>query len=82
MTVKDKKNEITGGGSYIEGSLIVKAADDFGIVLKWLEENADPSNGTSDRKERFVELDPTEAKTISAYDDRTAVSTTNINNPT
>jgi len=81
-TFKDEKDIITGGDDYIAGSLIIKAHDDNGIVLKWLEENASPSDGTSNRKERFIELDPTESEAKPAYDDRTAVSTININNPT
>ncbi len=78
-TLKDKKDVIKNGPNYVAGSLIVKAADDCGVVLKWLEKGTPDT--TADRKERFVELDETEAKTIPAYDDRTAASTIDVNDP-
>ena len=78
-TLKDKKDAIIAGENYVAGSLIIKAADNYGVVLKWLEKGT--PNTTADRKERFIELDESEAN-IAKYDDRTAVSTIDVNDPT
>lgn len=75
-TVKDEKDLIIADPKYVKGSLIVKSADDCGLVLKWLETDT----VGADRKERFIELNETE-KNIPAYDDRTAVSKIDVNNP-
>lgn len=75
-TINDEKVLIKGGGNYVPGSLIVKSADDCGIVFKWLETNG----ATADRKQCFIELDEAEAD-ILKYDDRTAVSKIDLTNP-
>ena len=53
-TVQTKRDAIETLSDYIEGSLIMKSYDDRGCILKWLAENADPSDGTSNRREKFL----------------------------
>lgn len=77
-TFKDEITIIKNSTGYVKGSFYIKSADDDGIVVKYLK---DKSDGTSDRQEKFIELKKSEAKTISKYIDRTAVSTIMVNNP-
>jgi len=77
-TIQDKINTIEDGADYVPNSLIIKSHDNKGCVLKWLESN---QSGTGDRKERFVELDETEATTVLRLFNKTAVSDIDVNDP-
>lgn len=80
-TVKDEIQNVKNLTEYVKGSFYIKSADDDGMVIKWLEENASPTDGTSNRKERFIEMKKSESKTIPRYRKRTAVYTVDVNNP-
>lgn len=80
-TLRDKIQDIKNSTGYIAGSFIIKSADDDGLVAKWLEENADPGDGTANRKQRFMQLKKSEAKTILQYRKRTVLYTIDVNDP-
>ena len=71
-TVQDKMNEITNGANYVSGSLIIHSLDDYGTVIKWLEN----IGGVAERKKLFIELDPAESNV--KLEDRTASSSIEI----
>jgi len=70
-TLQDEMDTIEGGTDYVPNSLIIKSFDNNGLTFKWLESNV---SGTADRKQKFIELDESEATTIIKLLDRTAVS--------
>ena len=76
--VKDEIQTIKNSPGYVNGSFVIKSADDHGMVIKWLKDLGD---GTADRQQKFIELKKSEAKTIPKYRNRTAVSTIIVNNP-
>ena len=78
-TIQDKIDTIEEADNYIAQSLIIKSYDNRGLTVKWLEENADPTDGTANRKERYFGT----ALTDQALNPlKRAVETeTNVNDP-
>ena len=72
VTVQETMDQIEAQSDYVSGSLIVKNADDRGLVLKWLI----LSGSVAERKELFVELN--EDESYLDITKRTALSTIEV----
>ena len=71
-TVQETMDQIEAQADYVSGSLIVKNADDRGLVLKWLI----LSGSVAERKELFVELNQDES--YLDITKRTTISTVEV----
>lgn len=71
-TVQETMDQIEAQSDYVSGSLIVKNADDRGLVLKWLI----LSGSVAERKELFVELNQDES--YLDITKRTTISTVEV----